>query len=150
MTRLEKCELAIKKGFSYEKETGSITTPTGKTASKVSKNGYIMLTIRNKTGTFYLYGHQFAWYFEFKECVNLIDHKNRIKTDNKILNLRSITKQQNAFNTDFKGTCFDKRNLKYSASIMINGKNKFLGYFKTEAEANEAYKEGKNKYHLIN
>jgi len=67
MTRLEKCELAIKKGFTYDEISGFITTPTGVLASKTTLNGYVMLTIRDEyKKAFYLLGHQFAWYCKYK------------------------------------------------------------------------------------
>jgi len=152
MTRLEKCELAIKKGFAYDEESGFITTPTRVIASKITANGYIMLTVRNEfKKAFYLLGHQFAWYCKYKEVVPLIDHKNRIKTDNFISNLRSITKSQNAMNmSGQKGISLCKRTKKWQSYIMVNYKKKHLGSFNTESEARNCYLQNKEKYHIIN
>jgi len=152
MTRLEKCELAVKKGFTYNEENGFITTPTGVIASKKTVNGYVMLTIRNEVKkSFYLLGHQFAWFILYNEIVPLIDHKNRIKTDNSKDNLRSITKSQNAMNmNNVKGYYYSKRDNKYISFIMLNYKTKQLGSFNTELEARNCYLQNKEKYHIIN
>jgi hypothetical protein len=39
------------------------------------------------------------------------------------------------------GTCFDKQKVKWRAQIEVDGKQKTLGYFLTEAEAHQAYLE---------
>ena len=43
------------------------------------------------------------------------------------------------FSSEYKGVSFHKASNKWRAEIMINGKNKYLGYFKTEIEAHQAY-----------
>ena len=42
------------------------------------------------------------------------------------------------FTSKYKGVSFCKRANKWMAQIMVNGKNKHLGYFKTELEAHQA------------
>lgn len=150
MTRLEKCKAALLKGFSYDEETGNITTPTGVVATKKTMNGYIQLTIRVNGSAMYLLGHQFAWFVSYGTVVDIIDHANRVKTDNRILNLRSVTKSQNAFNMkNIKGYSYSKRSGKFIAYIIINYKRKQLGSFKTEKEASECYLENKVNLHKI-
>lgn len=152
MTRLEKLKLAVKKGFSYCSETGNIISPTGKICSKTTNNGYIQLTIRDDNKfCHYVTGHQFAWFIIYNEITPLIDHKNRIKTDNRKCNIRKATKSQNAMNqNNVKGYTFCKRSKKYIAIIMVNYKKKQLGSFDTPQEAARCYLENKNKYHIIN
>jgi hypothetical protein len=152
MERIDKCKLAIKNGFTYNNVTGEITGPSGVVCRKVGKNGYIQITVRNnKKVAYYISGHQFAWFFEFNEVVPFIDHVNQIKTDNSILNLRSVTKSQNAMNMkNVKGYTFCSRSKRYIAIIMVNYKKKQLGVFKTPEEASKCYLENKNKYHFIN
>jgi len=43
------------------------------------------------------------------------------------------------FASEYKGVSFYKRDNKWVAQIRINGKNKYLGLFKTELEAHNAY-----------
>ena len=76
------------------------------------------------------------------------DHIDHNTLDNRILNLRVVTCQQNQFNhKNPKGYSWCKTRQKYQAQIRINGKNTSLGRFKTAAEAHIAYLEAKNLYH---
>lgn len=144
MTRIEKCELAISRGFKYDPITGNVFGVKGGVIGKKC-NGYIALTLFYKGKRNYLFAHQFAWYVMYGETVELIDHKNRIKTDNSIRNLRSFTKQLNAYNMNSRGTCLDKRTGRWESIITVNGKSKYLGKFDSEEMAHERYLEYKNK-----
>ena len=152
MTRLEKCKLAIKLGFTYNGLTGDIITPNGKVLIKTTKNGYLMLTLRNEErNVFYLYAHQFAYWVIHNKIVDFIDHIDRNKKNNIGYNLRSVTKSQNAMNvSNVKGVSFCNRSKKWIAKIMVNYKGIHLGSFTTKDEALNCYKINKNKYHFIN
>ena len=80
---------------------------------------------------------------------NLIDHINNNSLDNRIENLRILTKKQNQWNTNAKGYTWHKYNKKWSAQLMVSGKYKFIGYFTEESDARNAYLEAKEKYHII-
>jgi len=79
----------------------------------------------------------------------ILDHIDRDKLNNSIDNLRIATKQENSFNTDAKGCCFDKSKNKWKCRIMVSGKVIYLGYYLTEEEAHEAYLKAKKIYHKI-
>jgi hypothetical protein len=151
LSRLEKLNMAIVKGFIYNPNSGEITSPTGVIIKKKTKNGYIQLTIRNSfSHAYYVSGHQFAWFVLYNETVNCIDHINRIKTDNRPANLRSVTTSQNSMNmSNTKGYTYCSRSKKYIAIIMTNYKKKQLGVFESPQEARNCYLENKNKYHNI-
>jgi hypothetical protein len=92
--------------------------------------------------------HRLAWIWTYGEIpVGLeIDHINRIKTDNRISNLRLVTKSENQFNTDprtcsskYKGVYFNKLKGKWKASCDRGDQRAHLGYFGTEEEAAVAY-----------
>jgi hypothetical protein len=111
MTREQKCQLAIEKGYTYNPETGKIFNRFGKemNSKHISKYNndetkhYITLKIYyDKTKYVQIYGHQFAWYWVNKECVKSLDHINRIKNDNRIINLRSVSHLENCKNRIFK------------------------------------------------
>lgn len=144
MDRLDKCLLAVKKGFKYNAETGDITGVSGNIIRK-KVNGYIALTLWYNGKRYYLFGHQFAWFVLYKEIIECIDHKNRIKTDNREANLRNLTKQQNALNTNSIGCSLDKRNGKWASYIAVGGRKKHLGYFSTTEEASRRTKQEKDK-----
>lgn len=149
MTRLEKCRLALEKGVTYDEKTGKIYN-IKKSECKRLRNGYILISIYSNGKEYNLYGHIFAWYFKHKVIVDFLDHKNNIRTDNRIKNLRSVTKVQNSFNKiNTKGYYYDNSRGKYVATIQYNGTRKYLGRYITEHEAKKAYLEAKKKYHII-
>ena len=81
---------------------------------------------------------------------NCIDHKNHTRDDNSNDNLRVVTNQQNQFNrSNVKGYHWDNATKKWKSQITIDGKHKYLGRFKTEEEALEAYLKAKAIYHII-
>lgn len=149
MTRLERCELAIKKGYTYDPETGLIYNRYGKIIKR-KVNNYIKLCLFKNDICCDIYGHQFAWYWVKKECVNQIDHINGVRDDNRIINLRSVNQQQNNWNrTKAKGYHWYKRDNKWMSKIKINYKTIYLGLFNTEEEARQAYLNAKQIYHVI-
>lgn len=83
-----------------------------------------------------------------------IDHINNDKLNNNVTNLRWATHSENCRNSSKRsnntsgttGVYFHKQNNKWMAYIMINGKNKTIGYFKTKEEAIQARKEYVNDY----
>jgi hypothetical protein len=98
---------------------------------------------------YYAYNQDWNIYDTSKN--NKIDHRvHRVgePLDNSITNLRVVSNQQNAFNTNAKGYCFNKRN-KYQAQIGVNGKQTNLGSYDTADEARNAYLEAKKSYHII-
>ena len=76
-----------------------------------------------------------------------IDHINGNKLDNRRSNLRHVNNQQNHWNREksksntsgYKGVSFDKSRGKYEASIMKDGRKRFLGYFNDPKDAAVAY-----------
>jgi hypothetical protein len=150
MTREEKCKLAIERGFTYNPETGFVYNRYGKVSKSIHKSGYIYIGITLNKKSYTLKAHQFAWYCLNKECVEEIDHINGIRDDNRIWNLRSVTKQQNQWNRKAtKGYSWFPINKKWKANIRVNNKDIYLGYFNTEQEARNAYLQAKEKYHVI-
>ena len=149
MTREERCKLGIEKGILYNPETGKVTSKFGREYYKKHK-GYIRIQMITNKKTYYIFAHQFAWYWINKECIESIDHINGIRDDNRICNLRSVTNQENHMNrTKAKGYTFNKVSNKWHSTICINYKKIYLGCFNTEEEARAAYLKAKEKYHII-
>jgi hypothetical protein len=75
-----------------------------------------------------------------------VDHKNNVRTDNRLTNLRFATYKENNMNASKQsnntsgntGVYFDKKSQKWTAQIMIDGIAKHLGTFKDKDEAVEA------------
>jgi len=78
-----------------------------------------------------------------------IDHIDRIRSNNKIENLRLVTRQENQWNLPAKGFHLHKSNNKFRAQIRVSGKRIHLGLFDTEEEARKAYLEAKKELHKI-
>jgi hypothetical protein len=141
--------LAIERGYVYCKKTGIVTTPHGNVVKRKT-NGYLFFNIRIGDKRPCINVHQFAWFFVHSKIVDYIDHKNCIRDDNRIKNLRSVTSQENHFNNSVaKGYCLDKSRNKWLATIKLNGKQKNLGRFNSETEAKKVYLDAKKIYHKI-
>jgi len=78
-----------------------------------------------------------------------VDHIDRDKLNNNLSNLRMVTNQQNAFNTNAKGYSWYKPTQKWVAHIMKDYKLYNLGYFLKEEDARQAYLDAKEIYHKM-
>ena len=95
------------------------------------------------------------YFVEDGDETKAIDHIDRDKTNNNLLNLRFCTPAQNQYNTGLrknntsgcKGIDWKKRQQKWLARITLNGERKSLGYFNTKEEAYEAYKQASKELH---
>ena len=80
---------------------------------------------------------------ENKKC---IDHIDGDTINNKLINLRYATNQENSFNQKLsvhntsgsKGVCYDKSKKKWKSSIKLNSKSIHLGYFERIEDAIQA------------
>ena len=148
----------------YVNEDGTIYRANIKTKkiklcsnNKPNGEGYKHLQLTNnqgKTKYFLLnrivyYAFNQDWNIFNSSSDNFIDHINRNTLDNRISNLRNVTRQHNGFNRNCKGYYYDKQCKKYQAYIKFNGKSKYLGYFDNEQDAHQAYLNAKDKYHVI-
>ena len=92
--------------------------------------------------------HNTDWDIDDEPHKNPIDHIDRDKLNNNINNLRLVSHQQNAFNTNAKGYSCEKRYNTYRVCITTNGERKSYNV-KTEDEAIKLRAELKIKYHTI-
>ena len=150
LTEEDRCKLALEKGFKYDKHTGDIFNPKGKKIINNNLSSYTQIEVRFNSKVYKIYGHRFAWYVVYNELpgLGLIDHIDRIKSNNKISNLRNSSVSINQLNIDSKGYYFCKIKNKFRAKIIVNKKFKHLGYFEKEEDAKQCYETYKNN--LIN
>jgi HNH endonuclease/AP2 domain len=151
MTELERCEFAKSKGYTYNHLTGELKGIYGKVITMIDAEGYVACQLYINKKRHIIKAHRLAWFLYHGELPsNQVDHKDGIKTNNKIDNLRDVTNHQNQWNkTSVKGYTWDKNAKKFHARIHINYKEIHLGRFNTEQEARSAYLEAKKKYHVI-
>lgn len=82
-----------------------------------------------------------------------IDHIDQNKSNNRIDNLREVTKSQNGFNrgthsrSGLKGVRWHKASRKWHARISCEGREYSLGYFVCSAAASLAYQISADKIH---
>ena len=145
----------IKKLLSYDSSTGKLTWigltgakkfRNGNEAGSPDPNGYVLVKIR---GSLYL-AHRLIWIYvngsiPVGDENSIIDHINHNTSDNRLENLRMVTRQHNGSNcrmrknntSGFKGVI--QRNGRWGASITYNYYKLYIGYFGTKYEAADAY-----------
>lgn len=140
--------------LAYDPETGLFTWKwradvsaavnsrcAGKMAGSINGKGYVHISINGRLHK----AHRIAWAMTHGEWpTDQIDHANRDRADNRIVNLRLATQSQNAANTSawaasgVKGV-YPNRN-RWQAQIRRGGRMRHLGSFATIEEASEAFR----------
>jgi len=153
----------LKELLHYDPDTGIFINLTqrkgsskkGTAAGSKHSSGYIHITIDSKKYR----AHRLAWLYvhgNFPE--KSLDHVNEIKDDNRLVNLRLATKQENGHNmsrphidnpSGYLGVSWHKQRKKWIARINSNGTRKHLGLFNTAEHASEAYLRAKREHHTF-
>lgn len=153
-TQKELCLLfTYKDGKIYWKVKKAYWSKIGDEAGRPNKQGRYRVCIDGKE---YLRS-RVVYIMHFGEIPTglLIDHKNQIKGDDRIENLRLATNSQNKINcgvradntSGFRGVKWKKANKKWEVHIFVNGKNKYIGLFENKIDAYAAYqKESKTHF----
>ena len=143
----------------YDPETGIFTrkvrtarrVKVGDVAGCQNGSGYLLITVCSRL---YL-AHRLAWLHTYGVWPkDQIDHINRIRTDNRIANLREVSHKQNGQNrsksstntSGHPGVCWNKQRSKWVATITHNKKDIHLGLFKSLEEAVSARKAAEKLY----
>lgn len=124
----------------------------GKPAGRVSKAGYVRLSI---DGTRYR-AHRLAWFYMTEDWPKeQIDHKNGVRSDNRWENLREATQQQNSANMMRGTNALGVKGVvryqgitgeRFRAHITVNRKAIYLGSFMTLEEAAAAYRDAAEEH----
>ncbi len=138
------------RNFKYNPETGDIFNENGKIITSEDSRGYRRCGKMINKKWLYVKTHRLAWFLTYNEIPKIIDHKNGIKNDNRLENLRNCDNSTNQHNREAKGGSYHKRDKVWQASITINGRQKYIGIYDTEEEMYKAYLEAKKKYHKEN
>jgi len=95
--------------------------------------------------------HRLAWLYEYGEMPDGgLDHINRIKSDNRIANLRIANQSENMQNLEgMRGIRWDFGRKKWRVQIKTNYKNKFIGRFDALADAIKAREQAKKEMHTF-
>jgi hypothetical protein len=155
----------LKEHFSYDADTGILTRKkfihakhgSLKIGDKVgvkTRSGHLTIKLFEKT---YMI-HRIIWFYVHGHWPNHdIDHINGIGDDNRIVNLRDVTKSGNLQNmrkaqinnksSGLLGVYREPATGKYQAKITVNRKPLYLGSYRTKEEAHEVYLQAKRKLH---
>ena len=130
----------IKQVLSYDRDTGLFTwlvdCGSNKVKGKIAgaeKEGYITIHIDSQQYR----AHILAWIYVYGYTPDELDHENRIKSDNRIKNLRLTTRVLNAQNrapqsrntSGVSGVCLNKKSGKWRATLTTNGEFRYLGEY---------------------
>lgn len=144
----------------YDPKTGNFTwlcsrgtRIKGEIAGSRNPEGYIQ--IRADRGTYR--AHRLAWLITHGVWpTNEIDHINGDRSDNRLENLRDVSRTTNSQNMRVAGSCsisgimgahWDETSNKFRARIRVAGKMIYLGRYTTPEEAHQAYVTAKRKLH---
>lgn len=114
----------------------------GRIAGGLNSDGHMRIQIDGVTHL----AHRLAWLHVMGEWpADEIDHENRVRSDNRWLNLRPATNEQQRRNSSrqsnntsgFKGVSKDRNG--WRARIFVGGRNRGLGTFDTPELAHEMY-----------
>ncbi|WP_303678303.1 HNH endonuclease [Ralstonia mannitolilytica] len=130
---------------------GSPNAKLGIVQGKPIGAGYLSVNVCGKR----YYMHRLAWfYMHGKWPEHEIDHINGIRTDNRMSNLRDVSRADNMQNmrkpkaysaTGMLGVALFRG--KFKAEIRVNGKKRHLGVFDTAEDAHAAYMAAKRQHH---
>lgn len=150
----------LREVFDYDPLTGKIiwkrtlspNALAGTEAGCICKDGYRTIGLDNKV----VKAHIVAWilYYGFKPK-SILDHKDGIRDNNAIWNLRPATTITNAYNqktarnntSGYKGISWCNTRNKWRAMCSVEGKRKNLGYFSDLEEAIKVLRQFREKYH---
>ena len=152
----------VKKLFHYDAESGILIWRFGngrnvkpwQEVKAKNGNGYYTAKIHGKS---YL-AHRLAWLYVHGSFPNkYIDHKNRIRNDNRLCNLRDVNTTDNAQNislpshnkSGYIGVSWIKSHNCWTVYVKVNKKNKWLGYYKNLDDAVAARKAGEKQYYNL-
>ena len=144
--RLSQQDLAVylRQNFTY-KDGALLENITGRVIGCMTPRGYITCTVHHTRMDL----HRLIWiYFNGPyDCkTKELDHIDRNVSNNKIENLRCVSKTVNRLNADvnktntsgYRGVYFDKQRRKWCARCMVHGKQVYLGFYTDVKDAGEA------------
>lgn len=152
----------LKKLLHYNTETGIFTrikeyttdNSLGSIAGCMDSKGYWKINVDGKSYR----AHRLVWLYVFgKFPEKLIDHINRNKSDNRLINLRMVGYSENNQNhkinkrntSGVTGVHLHKKSQKWHAMINLDKKPKYIGSFPTIEEAKAAREKAEKEFYFL-
>jgi len=148
----------LKEVLNYEPSTGIFIwkvqlSSRGIIGSEVTTKhleGYTTIQIDGKQ---YL-AHRLAWFYVHGYFPDFIDHINHVRDDNRLVNLREVTRTENQQNLSIRcdnvsgvcGVSWDKARNRWTARIKVDDKYMYLGRFAEFSDAVNARKNAEVLY----
>lgn len=113
-------------------------------AGGVDASGYWNIKFNRRTYK----AHRLAWLYVYGAWPEMeLDHINRVRSDNRISNLREVTRAENmkklsVFRNNksgLRGVFYDKSRHRWRARVTRDGKQRYLGSYKTAELAEARY-----------
>lgn len=143
----------LKELLDYDPETGLLTwkvsrgrVKPGTVAGTVTLKGYLRLKVDKSKFT----AQRLIWMIAYGEdpCDSEVDHKDGVRDNNRLSNLRLSSHRQNQHNQhSAKGYYWDKCHDKWKSAIQVCGRKLFIGRYDTEEEARKNYLTVKDVLH---
>jgi hypothetical protein len=137
-------------GYFFWRIAPSPRVKAGVLAGTLNSSGYRQIRIKKKQ----FLASRLAWLMAYGSFPNgEIDHIDRNKDNNRILNLRVVTRKQNMENTGkrkdnssgYKGVSWEPRNQMWKSQIQHNKVKIHLGFHSSPEAASKAYLEASNR-----
>jgi hypothetical protein len=149
-------ERPIRPGPDVSRDKGWNNRFAGKPAGCLTSFGYILVRVTPVLGTpLCVVAHRLAWaHYHGEWPVADLDHRNRIRNDNRIDNLRPATRAQNLANSrlrkdntsGIRGITFIPRLQTWRASLNVNGRDVLGKTYATKEAAIQARSEAAQQF----
>lgn len=151
----------VRELFDYDPLTGAMlrrvtrggTARKGVLAGYKTKYGYLSTRVDGRAH----FNHRLIWLLVTGQWPNnYIDHINGVRDDNRLVNLRDVTRACNGENlhrahadnpSGLLGVHKYARTKSFTAKLYTNGKHIHLGYYASPEAAHAAYLEAKRQLH---
>lgn len=143
----------VKELFDYDPQTGVLSwrhaggrwnrLPAGRAAGTPDHHGHLVVNVGGETQRV----QRVIWLWmpgEWPEHV--VDHKNRVRHDNRWVNLRDITQGANAKNVTSRGVSWDAARGRWHAQLKRNYVHVYRKRFVCFGQAVNAYKKARKEW----
>lgn len=149
----------LKELLKYDPQTGEFTWNVSLVGRKFGKKAGCILKGKQSIQIMLDYNrysaHRLAFLYQLGYLPSEVDHINNNPSDNRWCNLREVTHSQNLLNrrvmkhnrSGIKHVSYRPDRNAYYVTMMVDGKRKFIGYYKDITRATEAALDAAKKYH---